>query len=50
MSSFAESHPEFGQVVVKHWKISKTTSWEQETCHIPNMAGQVPYPIREQSL
>ena len=47
LSSFAESHPEFGQVVVKHWKISKTTSWEQETCHIPNMAGQVAFMASE---
>lgn len=43
LSSFAESHPEFGSVTVTHWKISKKTSWEQETCHIPNMAGQVAF-------
>lgn len=47
LSSFAESHPEFGSVTVTHWKISKKTSWEQETCHIPNMAGQVGFMASE---
>lgn len=48
LSKFAEEHTDFGSVTVKHWKISKDDpTWKQETCHIPNMAGQVAFMAQE---
>lgn len=47
LSTFASEHTDFGQITVTHWKISKGTSWSQETCHIPNMAGQVAFMATE---
>ena len=48
LSKFAEKYSDFGRVTVTHWKISKQDpTWKQETCYIPNMAGQVAFMAQE---
>lgn len=47
LSKFAEEHPDFGQVTVTHWKKSYDSDFNQHTCHIPNMAGQVAFMAKE---
>lgn len=47
LTKFAEENPEFGYVTVTHWKKTYNTHFNQHTCKIPSVAGQVCFMVQE---